>query len=234
MDPLVRMRKAASEGAIDQKIFELVESRFKLAVSGIDRIEKASGIAYPVAYVEPSILLSGTAGSFGQAILYARTIPLVEDRQLRVVIQICAPLVAYGLKGTIHAILAHEFLHYLDLVHRISTMGIVSDEVSGNLFESAYADEGRLIAPRAVFDDRNILSHITKRFPEGFRDYRLEDKVTKLWLERGLPRTNIALDTNTLKLSAESLSQIRFDQELLEKMSKIVKRSQKIRSRRRY
>lgn len=234
MDPLVKIRKAATEGKIPQDIFELVESRFKLAVSGIDRIEKASGVAYPVAYVEPSILLTEGAGSFGHAVLYARTIPLVDDSKLRVVIQICAPLVAYGLKGTIHAILAHEFLHYLELVRRISSMDIVSDEVSGSLFESAYADEGRLVEPRAVFNDRNILAHITKRFPEGFRDYKLEDKVSKLWLKRDLPRTNIALDSNTLKLSAESVSGIQFESALLEKIRQISEHSQKIRSRRRY
>lgn len=228
------MRKASAEGAIAPDIAKLVESRFELVVSGIDRIERASKIAYPIAYVDPSILLSGSSGSYGYGILYARTIPLVADKQLRVVIQICAPLVAYGLKGTIHAILAHEFLHYLELVRRISSMDIVSDEVSGNLFESVYADETRLIEPRAVFDDRNILSHITKRFPEGFRDYKLEDKVNKLWLERGLPRTNITLDTNTLKMSAESISGIRFDSKLLARLKDIVERSKKVRSRKRY
>lgn len=234
MDPLVKMRKAFSEGAMGSDIFKLVDSRFELVVSGIDRIEKASGIEYPIAYVEPSILFSGAASPYGQAILYARTIPLVADRQLRVVIQICAPLVAYGLKGTIHAILAHEFLHYLELVRRISSMDIVSDEVSGNLFESVYADEARLVEPRAVFNDRNILAHITKRFPEGFRDHRLEDKVSKLWIGRGLARTNITLDTNTLKLSAESISGIRFDPALLEKIGAIVERSKKVRARKRY
>ena len=37
----------------------------------------------------------------------------------QVVIQISAPLIAYGLKGTIHAILAHEFLHFLELIRKI-------------------------------------------------------------------------------------------------------------------
>ena len=234
MDPLAKVRKAASEGAITQDVAELVESRFDLAVSGIDRIERASKIAYPVAYVEPSILLSGAVDSYGYGILYARTIPMVTGRRLSVVIQICAPLVAYGLKGTIHAILAHEFLHYLELVRRVSSMDIVSDEVSGNLFESVYADETRLIKPRAVFDDRNILAHITKRFPEGFRDSRLEEKVSKLWLGRGLPRTSIMLDTNTLKIPAESISKIRFEPNLLARIDEIIARGKKARPRRLY
>ena len=211
MDPLARLREAASGGTVPKDVAELAESRFDRVVSGIDRIEGATGIAYPVAYVEPSIVIAGTRDSYGYGILYARTVPLVVENSLRVVIQVCAPLVAYGLKGTIHAILAHEFLHYLELVRRISTMDIVSDEVSGSLFEGAYSDSARLFEPRAVFRDRNILAHITKRFPEGFHDMRLEEKVTRLWIKRGLPRTGVELDSNTLRLSAESISRIRFD-----------------------
>jgi hypothetical protein len=116
--------------------------------------------------------------------LFARTIPIFFDDKFHVVIQISAPLVAYGLKGTIHAILAHEFLHYLELIRKISKMDLLSDEITGNLFESVYADETRLFEPKAVFKDRVLLDHITKRFPAGFRDHKLEDKVMKFWLEK--------------------------------------------------
>ena len=96
--------------------------------AGINRIEKASGIRYPVAYVEPSIVLSSpSSNSYEFGILFARTIPIAFEDQFRVVIQITAPLVAYGLKGTIHAILAHEFLHYLELMRKISKMDLLSD-----------------------------------------------------------------------------------------------------------
>ena len=58
-------------------------------------------------YVDPSILVTGNTNSLDVGILYARTIPLVTNNSIHVVIQISAPLFAYGLKGTIHAILAH-------------------------------------------------------------------------------------------------------------------------------
>jgi hypothetical protein len=45
-----------------------------------------------------------------------------------VVVQITAPLISYGLKGTIHAILAHEFMHYLELVSRVVNMKVISDQ----------------------------------------------------------------------------------------------------------
>ena len=182
MDPLFKMGESFERGLISEDAYALVRERFPIVVSGINRIEKASGMNYPAAYVEPSVIVSRQdAGSFQYGILFARTIPLVIESKLQVVIQVSAPLVAYGLKGTIHAILAHEFLHFLELVRRVSRMDILSDEISGNIFENVYADESRLFEPGAVFDDKTLLRHITKKFPAGFRDYKLEDKTVKLW-----------------------------------------------------
>lgn len=220
---------------MSDKIHRLIRKRFSLVVEGINRIEKASGINFPVAYVEPSVIISqSTEGSYNYGILFARTIPIISNDQVQVVIQISAPLVAFGLKGTIHAILAHEFLHYLDLLRRISKMEIVSDEVSGNLFESTYSDATRLLEPRAVFNDKTLLLHITKKFPEGFRDYKLEDKVEKLWIGKQLPTTNITLDTNVVKLTAQSLAKTKLDPQLVSKLEKLDKKASKLRKRKYY
>ena len=201
-----------------------------MAVSGINRIENASGINYPIAYVDPSIVLSSTS-SYDYGILFARTIPLIFENQLQVVIQISSPLIAYGLKGTIHAILAHEFLHYLDLIRKVSKMELLSDEISGNLFENVYADNTRLFEPRAVFNDKTLLLHITKKFPAGFKDFKLEDKTIKFWIKRDLPTTNITLDTNIVKLSTEAVSKIKFDQTLLKKIEELEEKNSKLRKK---
>ena len=165
---------------------------------------------------------------------FARTIPVVFEEKFQVVIQISAPLIAYGLKGTIHAILAHEFLHFLELLRKISKMELLSDEISGNLFENVYSDETRLFEPRVVFKDRTLLHHITKKFPSGFRDYKLEDKVIKFWSDRNLPKSNISLDSNNVKLSAESLSKIKLDPKFLTKINHLEEKSSKIRKKRLY
>jgi len=209
--------------------------RFPLVLSGIDRIEKASGIQYPVAYVEPSLVISSpNPNSYEYGILFARTIPIMFEDKFQVVIQISAPLIAYGLKGTIHAILAHEFLRFLDLMRKISKMELISDEISGNLFENVYSDETRLFEPRVVFKDRTLLNHITKKFPAGFRDYKLEDKVMKFWAEKDLPKSNISLDENTVKLSAESLSKIRLDASFILKIQQLEEKSAKINKKQLY
>ena len=235
MDPLVRFRDAHSKGLIPDDIYDLTLKRFPIVVAGINRIEKASGIQYPIAYVEPSLVLSSSnSNSYEYGILFARTIPVMFEEKFQVVIQITAPLIAYGLKGTIHAILAHEFLHFLELVRKISKMELISDEISGNLFENVYSDETRLFEPKVVFKDRMLLDHITKKFPAGFRDYKLEDKTIKFWADRNLPKSNISLDANNVKLSVESLSKITFDSKFISKIEQLEEKSSKINKKKLY
>jgi hypothetical protein len=113
-------------------------------------------------------------------------------------------------------------------------MDLLSDEISGNLFENVYSDETRLFEPRVVFKDRVLLGHITKKFPAGFRDYKLEDKVMKFWSDNNLPKSNVSLDTNTVKLSAESLSKIKLDPAFISKIDQLQEKSSKINKKKLY
>ncbi len=54
LDPLIRFKEALHKGVIPADTYNLVLKRFPIAVEGINRIEKASKIRYPVAYVEPA------------------------------------------------------------------------------------------------------------------------------------------------------------------------------------
>jgi len=234
MNPLEKLSESLEKGIIPHSTFDLIQKRFQLVLDGVLRIEKASSIRYPIMYVDPSIIVTGNTNSFDVGLLYARTIPLIVNNSIHVVIQVAAPLVAYGLKGTIHAILAHEFLHYLELVSRLSKSELLSDEISSNLFENVYSDNTRLLEPRSVFNDNTLISHITKRFPSGFRDHKLEDKVIKFWIEQKLPVSKITLDTNTIKLDASQLSNIKFDELLLQQLEIIKTKNSKLRRKKLY
>jgi hypothetical protein len=167
-------------------------------------------------------VISTSAVEFtAMGILFARTIPVVDaHKQLHVVVQITAPLISYGLKGTIHAILAHEFMHYLELVNRILKMKVISDEVSGTLFEGTYADGSRLIEERAVFkSDPTLIRHITTRFPEGFRDLKLEEKIMKTWMNKGLPTSKVSLDANIIKIPIEAMACLKVEQGVKDKIT---------------
>jgi hypothetical protein len=234
MNPLQKISQSFENGIMPEPTYKLIQKRFSLVTNGIKRIEKASSIKYPIVYIEPSIIISGTTNSLDIGILYARTIPLIIDNSIHVVIQVSAPLVAYGLKGTIHAILAHEFLHYLELITRLSNNELISDEISSNLFENIYSDNTRLLEPRSVFNDNTLISHITKKFPSGFRDHKLEDKVLKLWIEKKLPVSKISLDTNTVKLNATKLSNIKLNELLLQQLEIIKTKNSKLRKKKLY
>ena len=235
MNPLVKVKEAFQNGTLPEKEYSLIVKRFPIIISGINRIEKASNVNFPIAYVEPSVIVSSSnPNSFEFGILFARTIPVITKNILQIVIQISAPLVAYGLKGTIHAVLAHEFLHYLELIRKITKMDLLSDEISTSIFENVYTDSERLFEPRAVFSDKTLLSHITKKFPSGFRDYKLEDKVIKYWIEKNLPVTNITLDTNITKLSSNLISKMKLAPNLISKIESFELKASKLRKKRLY
>jgi hypothetical protein len=221
-DPLYKVHDAYRVGQISQEVYDLITKRFPLVKDGIRRVEQAAGLKYPYYYAEPSLVISTSAVEFAEmGILFARTIPVVDSyKQLHVVVQITAPLIAYGLKGTIHAILAHEFMHYLELVSRIVKMRVISDEVSGTLFEGTYADNSRLLEERRVFrSDSALLRHITTRFPEGFRDLKLENKVINRWMNKGLPTSRVPIDANIIKIPVQSMTSLEVEQKVKDKIS---------------
>jgi hypothetical protein len=191
-------------------------------MDGINRIEHAAGLKYPYYYVLPELLLVSSSVEYDQVgIFFARTIPTIGcDNRLKVVIQITAPLVAYGLLGTVHAILAHEFLHYLELVRRIVTMNLVSDEIYGTLFEEKYSDNARLMNARVVFSsDPTLIRHISNRFNDGFRDPRLEKIAINEWIDKGLPVTNARIDYNIVKIPFETIVSLEVDDVIKEKIA---------------
>ena len=135
-------------GRLPDKLYHLIVNRFHIIRDGIRKISKrATGIDYPYYYVEPTLVISTSEVEFTQfGILFARTIPVVnQDNRLNVVVQITAPLITYGLLGSIHAVLADEFMHYMDLISRIIKMNVISDEISGALFEGNYKDSDHLL-----------------------------------------------------------------------------------------
>jgi hypothetical protein len=121
--------------------------------------------------------------------------------------------------GTIQAILAHEFLHYLDLMRKIIRMDIISDEISPSLFEESYMDKSHMIPEKVVFKkDAYIIRQLLTKFSAGFRDSRLEEKVIREWMRKGLPVTKIQLNSNVTKLPIEKIASANIDPGLKEKI----------------
>ena len=220
-DSLQKVKDALNSGQLPKKTYDLILDRYEIVTNGIRRIENAARLKYPYYYVEPNLVISMSQVEFSQfGIFFARTIPVVnEQRQLNIVIQLTAPLIAFGLRGSIHAILAHEFIHYLNLVSRIMRMDVISDSISSTLFEERYGDSSRLMEPKSVFkSDRTLIDHLTRKFPEGFSDLRLEDKVVNEWINRRLPTTKVAIDANIIRLPIELMANLEIDETVKERI----------------
>jgi hypothetical protein len=223
-DPLMKIERAREVGKLPDRLYKLIADRFHIVTNGIDRIERSSGLQYPYYYIDPNLILSTSNAEFEQfGIFFARTIPLVsKNKKLAVVIQLTAPLIAYGLLGSIHAILGHEFMHYVSFIRRILQMNVISDEIAGTLFEGKYKDFDSLIDPRDIFKkDPVLVDHITRRFPEGFKDLKLEQKVIKNWINKHLPLTIIPIDSNIVKIPIEVIVNTEVDKILKEKIEQL-------------
>ena len=71
MNPLDKLTLSFQNGIISEETYDLILKRFSLVTDGIKRIENASSITYPIAYVDPSLTVSESSNSLDIGILYA-------------------------------------------------------------------------------------------------------------------------------------------------------------------
>ncbi|MEM3382757.1 MAG: hypothetical protein QXL52_02885 [Nitrososphaerales archaeon] len=212
LNPLIKLEEAEKLGKLPSSIINKIKKRMKYLDESIAKIESASGLKYPSYYIDPVLLLSSSEVEKGQiGVLYARTIPIEGISGLEILIQISVPLIAFGLKTTIRAVLAHEFLHYIALVRSFSKLDIVSDSLSTSLFESLYSDYEKIFEPKLIFNDKSLVSLVKKKFSNGLEDKRLNEKTLKEWIEKGLPTINISPSDNVIRLPISSILRMKID-----------------------
>ncbi len=212
MNPLERFENPEIKGRIPHSMLGKIVERMKYVNKGVRRTEVAANLKYPPFYIEPFLSLAATKFELGKyGALYARTIPSLTTSGVKILVQISAPLVALGLPGTIHAVIAHEFLHYLDFVRRFSRMDSLAQEVPTSLFESSYADADHIFPSHMVFKDKALVRLLEKKFHAGFVDNRLNKKTEEQWIGKGLPTMTVALETNTTRIPISVLMKSTFD-----------------------
>lgn len=225
MDPLIKLEEAERFGKLPSSLLDKIKRRMKYLNESIAKIESASGLKYPSYYIDPILPLSSSQVEKGQiGVIYARTIPVEGVLGLEILIQISAPLVAFGLKTTIRAVLAHEFLHYIEFMRRFSKLDIVSDSISTSLFESLYSDYERLFEPNLIFNDKRLVNLVKKKFSNGLEDKRLNEKTLKEWIERGLPTVNLSPNDNIIRLPVSSILKMKIDPTLKLRLKELEKR----------
>ena len=225
IDPLALVKQYLLDKKIDERTYELIIDKMSVVEDGIKRIERKTSIDYPNYFIEPNLLVATSDIEYQQySILYARTIPFcTTENRIKIVIQLSAPLVMYGLKGTLHAVLAHEFLHYLNILKNIINLEVTSDNISDTLYENSFSDNERTLDLTKVFRrDIYLQNVVNKKFVNGFNDSNLDKKAESFWIKKKLPIQKIMIGDNFIKLPFSALANTVVDDSLKNEISKFV------------
>jgi len=221
INPLTLFEKYFEEGRLDQNIYQQSMKKIKIVDEAIKRVEKNTSLDYPDYFIEPSLFLSSSDIEYGQyAFMYARTIPIcTKQNQIRILIQLSLPLILYGLKGTIHAVMAHEFLHYLDLIKKFINLEVSSDSLPQTVFEAGFVDSEKTMDYRLVFKkDRSLRRMLETKFEHGLRDSKLDEKTKTSWIDRKLPTNHILIESNYTKLPFHAIANTPIENQLRAKL----------------
>ncbi|HKW05766.1 MAG TPA: hypothetical protein VJN71_10740, partial [Nitrososphaerales archaeon] len=162
---------------LDRKAKRSIASKMKVVTEAIEAIETASGLRYPPYYVEVLLtVVPENPASVDLGILYARTIPVETQRRVVIFVQLSAALLLYATKRTIRLVLAHEFLHYIDLIREFSRIDVSSQTASNSVFEEQFIDTSRAFDPGKVFDDKVLVRLLRKKTASGLLDPKLNEK----------------------------------------------------------
>jgi len=225
IDPLALVKQYLVDKKIDERTYELIIDKMRVVEDGIKRIERKTSIDYPNYFIEPNLLVATSDIEYQQySILYARTIPFcTTENRIKIVIQLSAPLVIYGLKGTLYAVLAHEFLHYLNILKNIINLEVTSDNVSDTLYENSFSDNERTLDLTKVFRrDIYLQKLVHKKFVNGFNDSKLDKKAESFWIKKKLPIQKIMIGDNFIKLPFSALANTIVEDSLKNEISKFV------------
>ena len=222
MDPLILLDQAVAQEKVPRALAKKVRLKMRYVQGAVSRVEKASGLRYPLYYVEPTLPVSKGGGEYGQmGVLFARVIPTTSTGGLIILVQFTAALVAYGTKGTIEAVAAHEFTHYVDLVRRLSTSNVLSDEVATTLYEASFADAERTVPPKLLFSDRALVALISRKFKNDLTDPALNKKVGDSWIAKNLPIRWVGPDENRVRLQMGVVAGTKFDPAVLARVAEL-------------
>lgn len=220
-DPLLLVKEAVKKRMLSEKILSLSVKRMKYIEEAIKKVEKATGVKYPLWYLAPyALIMQSPLGE--TAILYARNKPIISKDKMMFAVEFTLPLHLYASKDTLLAVVAHEFTHYIELAKRINEFEILSSEISTTVFEASYRDVEEAIKPELIFGRyRSIVRLLKERFLDGLSDDALNNKTMKRWIEKGLPTVNISPEENVIRIPMKAILNLKLDESLIRLLRRI-------------
>lgn len=219
MDPLIKVTRTDK---LDKKVKKSIDEKMKNLLGCIGEVEKMSGVKYPQYYVEPTLTVTQSNDNMGGwGVLYARTIPVEINGRVEILVEVSAPLLLCATKLTLRLVLAHELLHYLELVRNFSKLDLVSNITSSSMYEERYSDYSRALDPSKIFSNKRLVANLKSKTSAGLDDEKLNEKCRTKWIEKGLPIVKIALGENQVRVSMEAILRSTFDPKAKDLVAKL-------------
>lgn len=201
MNPMELIRKAVNEGKIPAEYESKVELGLSKITDAVNKVEKSTGAKYPLWFISPYSLLMKGGNLYSEAIVYSRFVPISDGSSLLLTVELTAPLVAFGSKGTISSAVAHEFLHYLNFLALLRDRSIRSSGVTDEVIEALGIDEGELFTADLVYSkSKYLLRVLNEKFSDGLNDDALNKRTITKWINAGLPTIVMSPSDNQVKL----------------------------------
>jgi hypothetical protein len=213
LDPLFRVN---GSNLLNSRTKKSIATKMKNVVYCVRKVEEASGLKYPPYYVEPVLMVIPPSGNLieGLGVLYARTIPVEIGTTVRILVELSAPLVLYATRSTLQLIFAHEFLHYVQLVKKFTTMNIVSQITSSTMFEDKFVDSERAVDPSLLFGDKKLVRELKKEASHGSFNEKLNEKCRTKWIDKNMPMSRLSVGYNQVNVSVEAIMRTEFDSKI--------------------
>lgn len=221
---LEALTRIESSSFLDNRTKKSIGLKMKNVLEAKEKIEQASGISYPPYYIEPVLTVVPPTGNVieGLGVFYARTIPVQVEGKVRIVVELAAPLLLYSTKTTLRLVMAHELLHYVELVMDFTRMDIATQITSSSIFEDRFSDSSRAVDPAAVFNkDKRLARALAKKLSAGLEDQKLNEKCRTRWIEKGMPVVKRPIGTNQVSVPVEAIMRSEFDPKVKELAARI-------------
>ncbi len=209
---------------IPRSVADEIRSRLHVLEEAIRDVEKASEVPYPPSSVAPYLVVIVYRTDISiESNAYARVlVKPSEETGIDISIEFTAPLILYGSRRTIEAVVAHELTHYLLYVKKFHELGAVQLLPPQGYFEAFGVDEELAIPPERVFRPRSRFIRILReRLVEGLADRALDERTQRRWVARGLPVIRLTQSQNLVRIPVEYAAKFKADERLLRKLSSI-------------
>ncbi len=210
-------------GEIPREISKRGYERSRILRSSVKVVERNALLPYPDVRVDPRLTII-LHEAFVQAVLHAYLDVKRTKKGVKPLVTVSLPFLCLARKQQMTAVLAHEFLHYINMAMKFLGSDVFSlqQRFGGTITGHLLFDEAAQTPAEKVYKGRYLRELISKRFHSVINDESLTSRIEDEWVDIGLPTTTLGSEDLVVHLSMEEFVNMTFPSEVLRRASQIM------------